>query len=176
MKLYVVRHGETYQNIGKIMQGEMETSLDNNGIEQSLKLAEKIKNLNIDIVISSPQKRAYDTAKIIAPNHVIICDDRLRSRDHGEFQGISRDKMNIKEYWNIKKNKQYKEAESVKDFENRIISLLNDIKQEYKGKNVLLITHSGICRILYYHFNGIPEDGDLMGYESSNCSLEEYNL
>ena len=53
---------------------------------------------------------------------------------------------------------------------------LNDIKTNYKDKNILLVTHSGICRILYYYFNGIPEDGNLIGYESTNCSFEKYEL
>ena len=58
----------------------------------------------------------------------------------------------------------------------RIDSLLKDIKKNYSDKTVLITTHSGICRILYYYFNGIPESGSLLEYESTNCSLEKYEL
>ena len=100
----------------------------------------------------------------------------MLSRDHGEFQGKSRYEINLKDYWNIKLNKQYERAECVKHIYDRVDSLINEIKTKYRDKTVLLVTHSGICRILYYYFNGIPEDGDLMGYESTNCSVERYEL
>lgn len=177
MKLYVVRHGQTNENNHTIMQGNMDTELNEKGVEQAKSLIDKISSLNIDLIVSSPLKRAYHTASIISNGNIeIICDDRLKSRNHGEFQGMKRLDINLDEYWNIKINKQYEKAESVMDLYNRIDSLLKDIKDKYQDKTVLIVTHSGICRILYYYFNGIPDDGNLTAYESTTCSFEEYNL
>lgn len=176
MNLFVLRHGETNENITGMLQGDMDTVLNEKGIEQALSVRNKVLENNIDLVISSPRKRAIKTAELAAPNIPLIIDDRLRSRSHGEFEGKSRDEINIRDYWNIKKNIQYLKAESVKDLFDRVESLLKEIKGKYNGKNVLLVTHSGIVRILYYYFNGIPEDGDLLEYESHNCSFEHYVL
>lgn len=176
MNLFVLRHGETNENITGMLQGDMDTVLNEKGIEQALSVRNKVLENNIDLVISSPRKRAIKTAELVAPNIPLIIDDRLRSRSHGEFEGKSRDEINIRDYWNIKKNIQYLKAESVKDLFDRVESLLKEIKEKYNGKNVLLVTHSGIVRILYYYFNGIPEDGDLLEYESHNCSFEHYVL
>lgn len=176
MNLFVLRHGETNENITGMLQGDMDTVLNEKGIEQALSVRNKVSESNIDLVISSPRKRAIKTAELAAPNIPLIVDDRLRSRSHGEFEGKSRDEINIRDYWNIKKNIQYIKAESVKDLFDRVESLLNEIKGKYNDKNVLLVTHSGIVRILYYYFNGIPEDGDLLEYESHNCSFEHYVL
>jgi probable phosphoglycerate mutase len=176
MKLYVIRHGETNENQTGIMQGNMDTELNTKGREEAKKLREKVKKANIDIVVVSPKKRTIETADIVAPDIEKVYDYRLLSRDHGEFEGLRRDEINLKDYWNIKKNNKYERAESVGSLYERVESLLRDIKIKYKDKNVLLVTHSGICRILYYYFNGIPEDGDLLKYESHNCSFEEYEL
>lgn len=177
MYLYVVRHGETEENTRSIMQGNMDTMLNEKGRNQAKEAKEKLKGVQIDLIISSPKQRTLDTAQIVADNNtIIITDDRLLSRDHGEFQGKSRYEINLKDYWNIKLNKQYERAESVKHIFDRVDSLIQEIKTKYKDKTVLLVTHSGICRILYYYFNGIPEDGDLMEYESTNCSVERYEL
>ena len=176
MKIYVVRHGETNENISKMMQGNMDTELNDAGRKQAYDLVKKVASCDVDLIFSSPLKRAYDTAKIIAQGKRIVVDERLKSRNHGEFQGISRNEINFKDYWNIKKNIRYEKAESVRDLYDRIVSLLMDIKRYYPDKKVLLVTHSGITRILYYYFNGIPEDGDLTSYESTNCSFEEYDL
>ena len=176
MKLFVLRHGETNENITGMMQGDMDTVLNEKGCSQALSVRNKVLENNIDLVISSPKKRAIKTAELAAPNIPLILDDRLRSRNHGEFEGMSRDEINIHDYWNLKKNTQYIKAESVKDLFDRVESLLKEVKEKYNDKNVLLVTHSGIVRILYYYFNGIPEDGDLMEYESHNCSFEQYEL
>lgn len=176
MKLYVLRHGETKENITKVMQGNMETLLDEKGKEQALAVRDKVLNAHIDLVISSPKKRAIETAQLAAPGIKIITDDRLLSRNHGEFEGMTRDQIDLHEYWNIKKNNQYERAETVGEIFNRISSLLNDILENYSDKNVMIVTHSGITRVLYYYFNGFPEDGDLTEYQSTNCSFEEYEL
>lgn len=176
MKLYVLRHGETNENITKVMQGNMETLLNDTGKKQAYDLRDKIKEVGIDLIISSPKKRALETAQIAAPGIEIIEDNRLLSRDHGEFQGMTRDQINLHDYWNIKKNIQYERAETVGEIFNRVSSLLNDILIKYSDKTVMIVTHSGITRVLYYYFNGFPEDGDLTEYESTNCSFEEYEL
>lgn len=176
MKLYVLRHGETNENITGIMQGNMETVLNEVGRSQAESVRDKVKEAGIDLVISSPKKRAVETAQIAAPNIPIILDDRLLSRNHGEFEGMQRNQVNLKDYWNIKLNKQFEKAESMGEIFNRVSSLLNDISINYSDKTVLLVTHSGITRVLYYYFNGFPEDGDLTEYESTNCSFEAYEL
>jgi len=176
MKLYVLRHGETNENITGIMQGNMETVLNELGRKQAESVRNKVKEAGIDLVISSPKKRAVETAQIAAPNIPIILDDRLLSRNHGEFEGMQRNQVNLKDYWNIKLNKQFEKAESMGEIFNRVSSLLNDISINYSDKTVLLVTHSGITRVLYYYFNGFPDDGDLIKYESTNCSFEQYEL
>ena len=65
MKIYVVRHGETDWNNNGIMQGNTDVLLNQTGIEQGLKVKKILENERIDICMSSPLKRAYDTAKII---------------------------------------------------------------------------------------------------------------
>jgi len=62
MKLYVLRHGETNENITGIMQGNMETVLNEVGRSQAISVRDKVKEAGIDLVISSPKKRAVETA------------------------------------------------------------------------------------------------------------------
>ncbi len=175
MYLYVVRHGETDENKDHIMQGHLDTLLNKKGIKQAKNVRKAIIKEKIDLIISSPLKRCLDTAKIISKDKIpILIDERLISRNHGEFQGLSRYDINLEDYWNYYKNTKYEKAESVRDLYDRVASLIEDVKKQ--NKNVLLVTHSGVCRILYYYFNGIPEDGGLLEYESKNCLFEKYEL
>lgn len=59
---------------------------------------------------------------------------------------------------------------------NRVAKLIEDLKKEYKDKNIIIVTHSGVIRVMYYYFNGIPSDGLLGEITIKNCSVFEYDL
>ncbi len=65
MKLYFVRHGETQSNLQKSVVS-FNDELTDNGRKQGEKLAERISTISIDLIITSPHKRAEETAEIIA--------------------------------------------------------------------------------------------------------------
>lgn len=176
MRLYVVRHGETLENANNCLVGRLNSSLTNEGINQAKKVSEYFKDKNIDLIVSSPLDRCKETAQIISNNLPIIYSDKLLGRDHGEFTGKPRDSINFDEYWNYKKNIQYEKAESVKDLYNRVATLIDDLKEKYKDKNIIIVTHSGIMRVLYYYFKGIPDDGVLSEITIRNCEVFEYDI
>ena len=87
MNLYVVRHGETTWNKEHRVQGITDMPLTEKGIEDTKELIPLIKKLNIDIVISSPLKRAKDTAKILVESKLPInTDDRITDIDNEAYQ------------------------------------------------------------------------------------------
>ena len=178
MKLYVVRHGSTNENMSKIMQGEMDTILNDGGREQARDAKKKLDGIHFDAVYASPKKRTWETANIIAgDDYIIIPDARLKSRNHGEFQGMARGDVNLKEYWNYNINRHYVTAENIQDLYHRVGSFIEFLKKEYPNGTVLIVTHSGVCRTLYYYFNGIPENGDMLdGYEAETGRVEIYNV
>jgi len=57
----------------------------------------------------------------------------------------------------------------------RIYGLLGDIKEEYEGKNVLLITHGGVCRIIHTYFSDMTNE-EFFQYTLENGQLEEFHL
>lgn len=175
--IYVVRHGETIQNASNCLCGRINSPLTEEGIKQAEVVRDMFKEKNIDLIISSPLDRCKMTAETIGDKAIpIIYSDKLLGRDHGEFTGVSRFDMPYDEYWNIIKDVHYESAESVKDLYNRAASLIEEIKLNYKDKNVILVTHSGIMRMLYYYFNGIPEDGILAAVTIKNCQVYEYEI
>lgn len=176
MKIYVVRHGETIENANNCLVGRINSSLTENGIEQAKKLRKYFEDKKIDLIISSPLDRCKQTAQLISNKIPIIYSDDLLGRDHGEFTGMPRDSINFDEYWNYYKDIKYKKAESVKTLYNRVAKLIEDLKKKYDDKNIIIVTHSGIIRVLYYYFKGIPEDGILSEITIRNCEVFEYDI
>lgn len=177
MKVYIVRHGETVENANNCLVGRRNSDLTKNGVEQAKEVAKYFNDKKIDLIISSPLNRCKTTAEIISRGNIPIqYTEKLLGRDHGEFTGMPRESINFDEYWNYNKDIQYEKAESVKTLYNRVVSVIEELQEEYQDKSIIVVTHSGVIRILYYYFQGIPEDGILSEVEIKNCSVFEYDL
>ena len=85
--LYLVRHGETIDNVNQIMQGQTQGQLTENGIRQAEEVRDQMANEHFSAIISSDLRRSADTAKIIAePHHIeVIQISLLRERDWAQI-------------------------------------------------------------------------------------------
>ena len=177
MKIYVVRHGQTDWNVLKLCQGQINIPLNEKGIEQAKITKEKLENEKIDLIITSPLDRAKNTAKIINEDRdlQVIEDERLVERDLGEYERAKIDSFDHKGFWDYNCNYKYKKAENIRDFCYRIKEAMEEYKEKYKGKNILLSTHGGVTMAMYIYFNGVPED-DLRSHQLENCEFVCYEI
>ena len=179
MKLLLTRHGQTDWNVEGKVQGRTDIELNEAGIKQAEKAREKLLGEEIDIIISSPLKRARKTAEIIASgrNIPIIFDKGIEERYFGEFEGKTRKEFNFDEIWNYKINKQYENVESVQDLFDRTNLFLEKIKNQYNDKTVLLVTHGGVAVPIRATLEGIPEGMEVLkGLGLENCEIKKYEL
>lgn len=178
MNLYCVRHGQTEWNVLKKMQGSADIELNDKGIEQAYETRNNLENVEFDIIICSPLKRAKETADIINEKRQVplLVDDRLRERNYGEFEGVSKSSFDYNEFWSYHINKKYEKAENVQDFFRRINRLLIDIKEKYSDKNILLVSHAGILKAIECYINGMLKDEEIGPFLPENCSVLKYTL
>ena len=58
-----------------------------------------------------------------------------------------------------------------------IIQELEDLRErDYKNKNVLIITHSGVVAMIYCYLNNIKSNGKLNIPGIKNCEITKYNI
>lgn len=174
MKVYIVRHGEVPHNALKQYNNENE-DLNENGIRQANELKEKIKNINYDIIISSPLLRAKHTAQIINVNNKkILINDKLKERDPGDLSGKPLTVTNRDEYWNYNTTIRYGTSENIREFFKRIYNFLEDLKKE-DYESVLIVAHSGVSKAFNVYFEGI-KDGMFLDRGLRNCEIKEYEI
>ena len=177
MKILVTRHGQTDWNVEKRIQGRTDIELNNKGIEQAYQTKENLENEKIDLIICSPLKRANQTADIINKdrNIPIIYDERLLEICYGENEGRLHDDFDYDGFWSIVNTHEYKDAENVNKFIQRVHDFLNDLKNR-KEENILIVTHNGVCRAINTYFNGIPNDNNIIDLGIKNCEVVKYNF
>ena len=150
MRLTITRHGETEENVKMIAQGHLPGKLTKSGKEQAKKLAKRLKGERFDIIFSSDLARAVDTAKEVAkfhPRTPLKFTKELRERFLGDLQGKIAPPDWKSKKWNLRASRELN-AETPKEMSIRAKKILDILKKEYFGKNVLLVTHGGISQQL----------------------------
>lgn len=142
-KICLIRHGQTNWNKQKLIQGRIDNLLNDTGKVASKEAAKKIKELNIDweIFLSSPLKRAYETAEIIKTelgfsNDIIIIPD-LTEREFGVLEG----KKVCDESYKLM-DEGVEGLEMLEDLQTRAVNTILKIASDYKDKRILVATHS----------------------------------
>lgn len=175
MNLYVVRHGQTDWNIEGRIQGSTDIELNSTGIDQAKQTAELLKNINFDIIYSSPLKRTFETSKIINTYHNIniIKDNRIIERNFGDFEGTKNVLTDISEFLDYKKNLNTNNIESVKELFKRIENFLFDIYNNYKdtNSNILVVTHGGVSIAITAIINNQKNNLASLGMKNCECRI-----
>jgi len=180
MKIYLVRHGQTEANYEGIMQGKSDQySLTETGVREVKKLKERLKDKQVDLCITSPLKRTWETAMILVGDRVYILEDeRLIERDVGIFEGNKRTGYDAKKYWNYKLNSGDQGVEKVRDIISRCEDFLKDLKEKYPDKNILIVSHGAVIRALHHLLVGtdFKKETDLTKLKIDNSFFQEYNV
>lgn len=167
-KIIIIRHGQTDHNVKKLIQGHLDTELNQNGKQQALQIARDLSEEKIDVIFSSDLKRAYDTASEIAKLQGLnlIQTSSLRERKFGQLQGVpfleiskyfpNQDHItsfSLSEHDSFNQNNTF-DVETDEQMMKRIDEL-DEMLKEHKAKTVLLVTHGGLVRMLLRHYLGL---------------------
>ena len=168
--IYLVRHGQTDWNLFRKFNGVTDTLLNQTGIAQAKLQAENLRSVSFDACFCSPLTRARQTSEIIYQGPIVF-DDRLVEINAGEFEGADQtDAKTMKLIWQAVKSGD-KGTESFKDFMKRNCDFCDMIVEDHKDKNVLIVTHGVIARLINYYFNGKPKNYDFLPSVVKNGGL-----
>ena len=178
-RFYLLRHGQTDSNLSGIIQGQsIDVPLNEEGIEQSQKIAELLKG-NVSRIISSDLLRAYQTARIIGDilEVEIETDKRLREMNYGSWEGNFLDElMKTPEgrVWIENPSKwRIENSESVLDVQNRIIQAIKEYVQRYD--NLLFVSHGVTISAFLLYVKNLPLD-NVKEYIPRNTQIYEFEF
>jgi len=176
--LLVIRHGETEWNIEERFQGHGDSPLTNAGRAQARALAQRMKDISFDILVSSDLGRAMETATIIAEQtgHAIVRDSRLRERNFGDLEGLT--------YQTIKEQHApvlaqldandpdyvIPNGESLRQHYQRNVAWFEERIEKKPGVTVALVVHGGVLDSLFRLIAQLPLDSPRC-FVTTNASL-----
>lgn len=145
MNLFFVRHGETDANKNGIIQGWLDTTLNETGKQQAAEVAQSFSH-PIDAIYSSDLKRTIETAQAfrdLHPDVPYFQDARIRECDFGDATGTLREENDWEEFWSSTDHSTIPHAETLSDFTARVKAFIDDLRTT-PYTSVVIVTHGGV--------------------------------
>lgn len=151
MRIHLLRHGETTDNVAGRFSGAGDACLTDRGISQMKRAATRLSRADITHLCSSPSPRTCQSAGIVMPGMTPLLDNRLRERDMGLFEGLTHEQITRnfpqesaawEKDWMAY---EIPDGESYLKFYARVSDFWRELLLQ-QAESVLLSTHGGVLR------------------------------
>lgn len=148
--LYLVRHAQSEYNEKGIFQGRLDSDLTPLGFVQARLLAQELIGKNIQLIYSSPQRRAYKTALTIADllGVELVVDHRIREMSFGNYEGrpfwelMEQEGDTLRAWLSNPLDNPLPTQENMVEFGERVDAFLKDVLSS-SYTDLLIVAHGG---------------------------------
>ena len=169
-RIVLVRHGETVGQSSIRYYGATDVALSDRGREQVREAALALPGDAFDLVLTSPLSRAWESARMLAPNGSVRILDEFREIDFGRWEGLTadeiraRDPIRYQDWQQGRPGFEYPDGERRADFQARV-DLAVDAMVAGGLRSILVVVHKGVIRAIVRKVvgeelaEGLPELG-----------------
>ena len=155
-RLYLVRHGETADNAAGRFLGRTDSPLNDRGVIQAQQRAATIAAFGIEAVVSSPARRALETAELLNLSDPVI-ESGFREIDFGDWEGLTQDEVAERDPVNFAAFtggdiSGFPGGETVAGVADRTMAAV----ATHTSTTLLVVTHATVIRILVVALLGLP--------------------
>lgn len=158
MLIYLIRHTKVDCPPG-ICYGSTDLDVTTSFPREKEKIQAKIRDIAFNQVYSSPLQRCQKLAQALFSEQKIITDDRLQEMDFGLWEQQSWDSIyhtSEGKYWmDHYLDTPCPNGESYADLQHRVTAFYDEIRK-YEGKNIAIVTHNGVIRVMKSLFLQMP--------------------
>jgi broad specificity phosphatase PhoE len=160
-RLVLMRHGETVGNSKQRFHGSNDVALSDEGRGQVRATGLQLRREPLDLIVSSPLARAWESARLLARGASIRLDRDLREIDFGRWEGLTKEEIQQAdpqnyEAWQARGPAfDFPGGEPRDAFVERVLGSLARI-QTSGAANVLVVAHKGIVKTIARQLLGQP--------------------
>ncbi|MBN2108396.1 MAG: histidine phosphatase family protein [Deltaproteobacteria bacterium] len=162
-RLYLARHGELVTSHEWRYVGHLDVALNDKGRAQIARLARRLSMEKIDVLLSSDLMRTVESAWIIGAAIGLepAAEPAFREIHLGQWEGLTREEITERftQEFDLRSadiaGYRIQGGESFADLRDRVIPRLTACLDEHQGRNVLLVAHGGVNRIILCHALGL---------------------
>lgn len=174
MKVYFIRHGQSYSNLLKMHDGQGSAPLTPQGCRDAVRAGARLASIQFDRVYSSDQKRAMQTAGHAIPETEIITDARIREIDVGSIVGRTVEECTEsmgEVYLDCRRRADYTRfgGENDEALYNRGSEFIKMLEGLTGCENIAVFSHAGAIRCMVSYILGLGRP--LKNVEIPNCAV-----
>jgi probable phosphoglycerate mutase len=178
-RLLLVRHSETQWNREGRYQGQQDSPVTPEGLAQAEAVAGRLRSVHIDALYASDLGRCITTARAIerATGAPLQVDERLRERNHGLFEGLTKAevKQRYPEAYAAYRGPQGSDyvlpgGESRRQVYQRAVAVMEDLAARRRGEQIAVVGHAGFFYVFFNYVMSVPIDVRNV-FVIRNCSL-----
>ena len=162
--LILIRHGEIDSNVAKVYSGRSSEPLNSRGLLQAEKAAEAIGQLQVATLLTSPLKRAFETAMILGRklNLDPLVSEYFNELRMGPWEGLSEAEVEARypvefKVWNSRPAELHLDGrETLEELRVRTIEGVLDARDRHGDAPIAIVTHVAVIRILMLQAQGRP--------------------
>lgn len=177
--LYLIRHGQTLANLNHQLVGTTDIPLDPLGERQARWVANRMRGIRLDALLSSPLHRARATAAEITSTTGLEPEivPGLSEMHFGDAEGLTIEQVIM----------QFPEIAPVLDdiddvafawpggdsrtgFHQRVLATFLGILERYERQHVAVVCHGGVIGSIFAQIEG-GSPNDFARYAMANCSI-----
>jgi len=145
------------------LRGITDDALSDNGWQQMVAALDTKDEW--DIIITSPLSSCREFAEVIAQEEEIDLEinDQLQEIDFGDWEAqtiedlMKHDGDLLNAWWQSPTQITPPNGEDFYDFRARVLKTFKVLLEEYQGKRILIVTHSGVIRVILMSILGMQD-------------------
>ena len=155
--IHTIRHGHTTYNAEKRYAGTIDIPLSEKGVKDCQEVSQKLVDFPFDVVVVSTMKRSIETAQLLVPDNPVsiqspLCNERrfgiLEGRTWDDVLKLDPPILMI-DVGNDLHTVNPKGGEPFEDVWQRAKKFRNFLFKNYKGKNILVVSHGVFLQMFH---------------------------
>ena len=152
MRLYLVRHGQTEENLRHEVQGQLPGTLSSKGCQQAQALAEHFRKVPLQAILTSDLNRTVQTSAYVVKYHHLTPQELplLREQHYGIYQGKIMHDLSPAAPGGKEPIVSPPQGESAEDVFARAHEFWAYLKENFTDQAILAVSHGVFLSILLW--------------------------
>ena len=163
--IILVRHGEndwvTKHRLAGWIPG---VHLNKNGHKQAEDVAQRLKDVKISTLYSSPVTRCLETAEYIGKVHQLKIQElpEVGEVRYGKWEGKKIAKLAPKPLWRVVQffpsRMRFPKGEALREVQFRAIQALEELSKKHQDETIVVCSHADLIKLVLAHYLGVHMD------------------
>jgi probable phosphomutase (TIGR03848 family) len=161
--IVLIRHGRSEANAQGVLAGRSDTPLDETGRVQARELAARLADVPLDLLVTSPQLRARQTAELAADGRVqAVVDDHFAECDYGDWSGAALSDLATEPSWEVVQwlpsAAEFPAGETMAQMAHRATHGVQKLVKQHPEAVVWIVSHGDVIKAIVADALGVHLD------------------